>query len=150
MRRPCLLLASVLVLTSTASFADPAPGRGEIETPNGSAAFDAKGIFGPEVSISKIGDHQWRGWLRGRTVDVTVENDHIVGANTSVYVKHEGAHLAVRGIFLGRLVDIELPAQGLRNGSPWESASYWLRASGTAADANPPMPQTLFALMAAQ
>ena len=139
MRIAALVAAAVLV--ATPSLAEGP--RGEVFAQSGSASFDSTSVRGPGVNMSRLEDGRWSGWLDGSFVTVMVEGNSIRGPNVSLAIERTDKELRVRGLLGLGTVAITIPHE--RKGAAWHN----FRLTGAAASEDPPIPQMVFALIAA-
>lgn len=141
MRIAAVVAAAAAVLLATPALAEGA--RGEVVSARGSASFDSTWVRGPSVNMSRQSDGRWSGWLGGNFVTVMVEGASVRGPNVSLGYERTEKELRVRGLLGEGTVSITIPNE--RKGAAWHN----FRMTGVAADAQPPVPQIIFALIAA-
>jgi hypothetical protein len=139
MRIAALVAAAVLVATPALAEGP----RGEVFARTGSASFDSTSVRGPGVNMSRLEDGRWSGWLNGSFVTVTVDGNTVRGPNVSIGIERTEKELRVRGLLGQGTVAITIPHE--RKGAAWHN----FRLTGTAASEDPPIPQMIFALIAA-
>jgi len=139
--RTAAVLAAAALLAATPALAEGP--RGEIFTQSGSAAFESTWVRGPGVNMSRLPDGRWSGWLDGNFVTVMVEGSSVRGPNVSLGIERTEKELRVRGLLGTGTVAITIPHE--RKGSAWHN----FRMTGAAASEDPPIPQIIFALIAA-
>ena len=93
--------------------------------------------------MSRQADGRWSGWLDGSFVTVMVDGNSVRGPNVSLGLERTEKELRVRGLLGQGTVAITIPHE--RKGSAWHN----FRLTGVAAEENPPVPQIIFALIAA-
>ena len=133
--------AAAAALVATSAFAEGP--RGEIFTQSSSASFDSTSVRGPGVNMSRLPDGRWSGWLAGNFVTVMVEGNSVRGPNVSLGIERTEKELRVRGLLGMGTVAITIPHE--RKGAAWHN----FRMTGAAASEDPPIPQIIFALIAA-
>ena len=134
-------LAAAALLAATPALAEGP--RGEVFSQAGSASFDSTSVRGPGVNMSRQADGRWSGWLDGSFVTVMVDGNSVRGPNVSLGIERTQKELRVRGLLGQGTVAITIPHE--RKGSAWHN----FRLTGAAAEENPPVPQIIFALIAA-
>ena len=136
--RPALVAA---LLLAAPSFAQEA--RGEVFSQDGSASFDNEHVRGTDVNMSRLPDGRWSGWLNGRFVEVTVDGGNLRGPNVSLGYERTEKETRIRGLLGTNTVSITVPNEP--KGAAWHN----FRLTGLAASEDPPVPQIIFALIAA-
>jgi hypothetical protein len=138
-----VLVALLLVPFAAFSQVDSFQAEGEIRSEYASAAFDMDSVRGPHVSVTREVGGRWVGWLGGRVVDVREVKGGVRGANVALYLSRGNHGLTVRGHLGGRTVSIHIPDD--------ERERYQLRwmLLGDARAKSPPVPQFIFAAIAA-
>jgi hypothetical protein len=117
--------------------------RGEVFSQDGSASFDATHVRGTDVNMSRLPDGRWSGWLNGGFVEVTVDGNSLRGPNVSLGYERTDKETRVRGLLGTNTVSITVPNEP--KGAAWHN----FRLTGLAASEDPPVPQIVFALIAA-
>jgi hypothetical protein len=117
--------------------------RGEVFAQQGSASFDSTNVRGTDVNMSRQPDGRWAGWLNGSFVTVSVDGNTVRGPNVSLTYERTGKETRVHGLLGTGTVSITVPNEP--KGAAWHN----FRLTGTAADQDPPVPQMIFALIAA-
>lgn len=137
-----LTLAALLPFAALAQpdFFQP---EGEIRSAHSSAAFDGDSVRGPGIQVTREPDGRWVGWLGNRVIDVAEVESGIRGANVALYLSRGNDGLIVRGYLGGRTVTLYIPDDGKqRDHLRW-------KLLGLAGVKNPPIPQFIFAAIAA-
>ncbi|HZA49922.1 MAG TPA: hypothetical protein VE549_04225, partial [Myxococcaceae bacterium] len=136
-------VASLLLPFAALSQADSFQAEGEIRSFYSSAAFDADSVRGPSISLTREMGGRWVGWLGGRVIDVREVKSGVRGANIALYLSREKDRFVVRGYLGSRTVSISIPDDAReRNQLHW-------RLLGAAGTKEPPVPQFIFAALAA-
>lgn len=143
MRIPSLFAAAAVVLAAPALASGP---RGEVQTAFGSATFDSTSVRGPNVNMVRQADGRWAGWLNGGFVTVDVDGGSVRGPNVSLGYERTKKEMRVRGYIGSETVSLTVPNDPKDR---WGSAWNGFELKGTAANDDPPVPQILFALLAA-
>jgi hypothetical protein len=141
MRIRAVLVAALLV--AAPSLAQEQEVRGEIFSQGSSASFDHTHVRGTNVNMSRLADGRWSGWLDGRFVEVTVDGNMLRGPNVSLGYERTEKETRVRGLLGTNTVSITVPNEP--KGAAWHN----FRLTGLAASEDPPVPQMVFALIAA-
>ncbi|HET9554570.1 MAG TPA: hypothetical protein VFP50_16515 [Anaeromyxobacteraceae bacterium] len=140
----------------------------------GGAAFDGERVVGPSVNVSRQESGGWAGDLSGANMELAVSASRLSGAGVSLALEQRPNALKVEGLFFGQRVRLALDekkfvgrygrcsfeltrkAPGIyrgdlgcmRTGSFPSTARVVFRLTGQAADATPPLPQMILALLA--
>ena len=137
-----LAIVALLPLAAFAS-ADSFRALGEIRSARSSAAFDAVSVRGPHVSVTRESDGRWVGWLGNRVIDVREVKNGVRGANVALYLARSKDSSTVRGNLGDRTVSIDIPDEAAQR-----DLLRWALL-GLAAEKDPPIPQFIFAAVAA-
>jgi hypothetical protein len=155
--------------TGAVSFQAPGAGAG--------ANFDGERVVGPNVNLSREEEGAgWAGDLSGANMALEVSPTRLRGASVSLTVERKPGELKVEGLFFGQRVRLELTGKAftgrygscsfdlvvapktpglyrgdvgcMKRGVTPATGKAGRRRAGDAAGAEPPLPQTVLALLA--
>jgi hypothetical protein len=129
---------------------------------NGSAAFDANRVVGPQVNLSRRSDGSWGGQLNGEFYSFTLSPGRLSSANFVLNYEETASGLTMKGHIQGRMFRFEVDNEQLlmhtgdgraltlpRMSDELFGSDGKVRLEGEAGSQNPPMPQLAFALLSA-
>src|SRR6266567_2573630 len=68
------------------------------------ASFDADGVVGANVNLTRREDGAWAGDIAGLSVNLAVGADRISGPNVDLHVERRGDAITIRGLLRGKVV----------------------------------------------
>lgn len=166
-----LAAPAALAFEPTGAVSFQAPGA------SAGANFDGERVVGPNVNVSREEEGVgWAGDLSGANMALEVSATRLRGASVSLAVERKPGELKVEGMFFGQRVRLELSGKAftgrygacsfdlmaspktpglyrgdvgcMKGGASPATAKAGLRLAGDAAGAEPPLPQTVLALLA--
>jgi len=142
----------------------------------GDATFDVERVVGPNVNVSREEGAGWAGDLSGGNMALEVTPTRLRAAGISLTLERKPGELKVEGLFFGQRVRLELTGKAftgrygncsfdltvapktpglyrgdvgcMKRGALPASGKASMRLAGDAAAPEPPMPQTVLALLA--
>jgi hypothetical protein len=142
----------------------------------GEATFDKERVVGPTVNVSREEGAGWAGDLQGANMALEVSPTRLRAAGVSLTMERKPGELKVEGLFFGQRVRLELTGKAftgrygncsfdllvtpkkpghyrgdvgcMKRGALPASGKASMRLAGDAAADEPPVPQTVLALLA--
>jgi hypothetical protein len=142
----------------------------------GDATFDKERVVGPTVNVSREEGAGWSGDLSGSNMALEVSPTRLRAAGVSLTLERKPGELRIEGLFFGQRVRLELTGKTftgrygscsfdlavapktpglyrgdvgcMKRGSLPAVGKASMRLAGDAATSEPPLPQTVLALLA--
>lgn len=175
--RAAILLSALLAAPPALAFDPTGAVSFQVATgAGGDATFDKERVVGPTVNVSREEGAGWTGDLQGANMALVVTPTKLTAAGVSLTLEHKAGELKVEGLFFGQRVRLELTAKAftgrygtcsfdlaaspktpglyrgdvgcMKRGALPAAGKASMRLAGDAAAPEPPLPQTVLALLA--